>query len=47
MSEKESQPLLDWLMKRGHRPEFACRFRWEKDTLALWDNRCVKQLASI
>ena len=45
MTEEESQPLLDWLMEWGHRPEFTCRFRWEKGSLAFWDNRCVKHLA--
>lgn len=45
MSEEESKPLLDWLMDWGHRPEFTCRFRWEKGSLAFWDNRCVKHLA--
>lgn len=45
MTEEESQPLLDWLMEWGHKPEFTCRFRWEKGSLAFWDNRCVKHLA--
>jgi taurine dioxygenase len=45
MTEEESQPLLDWLMDWDHRPEFTCRFRWEKGWLAFWDNRCVKHLA--
>ena len=45
MSEADSQPLLDWLMEWGHRPEFTCRFRWTPGALAFWDNRCVKHLA--
>ncbi len=45
MTEAESQPLLDWLMDWGHRPEFTCRFRWTPGALAFWDNRCVKHLA--
>ena len=45
MTEDESRPLLDWLMDWGHRPEFTCRFRWRKGSLAFWDNRCVKHLA--
>ena len=45
MTEAESQPLLDWLMEWGHRPEFTCRFRWATGSLAFWDNRCVKHLA--
>ena len=45
MSEDESKPLLDYLMEWGHRPEFTCRFRWGKGSVAFWDNRCVKHLA--
>ena len=45
MTEEESQPLLEWLMEWGHRPEFPCRFRWVTGSLAFWDNRCVKHLA--
>lgn len=45
MTEEESRPLLDWLMEWGHRPEFTCRFRWRKGSVAFWDNRCVKHLA--
>jgi hypothetical protein len=22
------EPLLDYLLEQGHRPEFTCRFRW-------------------
>ncbi len=45
MTEAESKPLLDWLMEHGHRPEFTCRFRWEKGSIAFWDNRSTKHLA--
>ena len=45
MTEEESQPLLAYLMDWGHKPEFTCRFRWEKGSVAFWDNRCVKHLA--
>ena len=45
MTEEESAPLLEWLMDWGHRPELTCRFRWEKGSLAFWDNRCVKHIA--
>jgi len=44
-SEAESKPLLDWLMEWGHRPEFTCRFRWRKGSVAFWDNRCTKHIA--
>jgi alpha-ketoglutarate-dependent taurine dioxygenase len=45
MTEEESRPLLEWLMNWGHRPEFTCRFRWEKGSVAFWDNRCLKHIA--
>jgi taurine dioxygenase len=45
MTEAESQPLLDYLLAHGHRPEFTCRFRWAKGSISFWDNRSVKHLA--
>lgn len=45
MTEEESQPLLQFLLEHGHRPEFTTRFRWENGSVAFWDNRCTKHLA--
>jgi taurine dioxygenase len=45
MTEAESKPLLEFLLEQGHRPEFTCRFRWQKGSVAFWDNRCTKHLA--
>ena len=45
MTDRESRPLLDFLMEHGHRPEFTCRFRWQPGSIAFWDNRCTKHLA--
>ncbi len=45
MTDAESKPLLDYLRDHATRPEFTCRFRWEEDSLALWDNRCVRHIA--
>jgi taurine dioxygenase len=45
MTDEESQPLIDFLMKHSTRPEFTCRFRWEKGSLAFWDNRCTQHFA--
>jgi taurine dioxygenase len=41
MTEAESAPLLDYLFAHQTRPEFTCRFRWQKGSLAFWDNRCA------
>ena len=45
MSEEESAPLLDYLCRHAVRPEFTCRFRWQKNSIAFWDNRCVQHNA--
>lgn len=45
MTEAESRPLLNFLLEHGHRPEFTCRFRWQRGSVAFWDNRAVKHLA--
>jgi len=45
MTEEESRPLLEYLLNHGHRPEFTCRFRWAKGSVAFWDNRSCKHLA--
>jgi taurine dioxygenase len=26
-------------------PEFQCRFRWRKNSVAFWDNRCAQHHA--
>lgn len=41
MTEEESKPLLEYLFEHSHKPEFTCRFRWEKGSIAFWDNRCL------
>ena len=45
MTEEESWPLLTFLMDWGTRPEFTCRFRWRRGSVAFWDNRCTKHIA--
>lgn len=40
-TDEESKPLLDYLYRHGARPEFTCRFHWEKGSVAFWDNRAV------
>jgi taurine dioxygenase len=44
-TEEESQPLLDLLYKRAKQAEFTCRFKWEKGSIAIWDNRATHHFA--
>jgi len=40
-TKEESQPLLQYLYQHAAHPDFTCRIRWEKDSLAIWDNRAT------
>jgi taurine dioxygenase len=42
---EESQPLLDLLYHRAQQAEFTCRFKWEKGSVAIWDNRATHHFA--
>lgn len=44
-TEQESEPLLTFLWEHCTRPEFTCRFRWQKGSIAFWDNRCTQHFA--
>jgi taurine dioxygenase len=37
-TEPESRPLLETLYRHAARPEFTCRFKWRKGSIAFWDN---------
>ena len=41
MTDAESAPLLQFLFEHQVKPEFTCRFSWEPDCIAFWDNRCA------
>jgi len=45
MTIEESRPLLDFLYAHAVRPEFPCRFRWRRNSVAFWDNRCTMHYA--
>jgi taurine dioxygenase len=45
MTAEESRPLLDYLFRHQRRPEFSCRFRWRKNSIAFWDNRSTLHCA--
>ena len=42
LTEAESAPLLQFLFEHQVKPEFTCRWSWEPDCIAFWDNRCVQ-----
>ncbi len=44
MTDEESAPLLRFLFEHQVKPEFTCRFVWEPNAIAFWDNRCVQRL---
>ncbi len=46
MEESESRALIDRLCRQADAPEHQCRFVWEKDSVAFWDNRAVQHYAS-
>jgi taurine dioxygenase len=45
LSAKESDALLGFLFEHIAQPQFQCRFRWRKNSMAFWDNRCVQHQA--
>jgi taurine dioxygenase len=40
MTVEESTPILEFLFKHQIKQEFTCRFKWEKGSVSIWDNRC-------
>ena len=41
----ESDDILSYLYKHCGKPDFQVRFRWQPNSVAFWDNRCVQHLA--
>ena len=41
MSDAESKAILDLLYEHMTKEEYMVRFRWEKNSVAFWDNRCT------
>ena len=39
MKDKESRALLSFLFEHMVEPEYTCRFKWEENSIAFWDNR--------
>ena len=45
LSKSESDAVLKLLWDHVADPMFQCRFRWRKNSVAFWDNRCVQHQA--
>jgi taurine dioxygenase len=43
--ETESKAILDFLYEHCARPHWQVRFRWQPNSVAFWDNRCVQHIA--
>ena len=41
----ESRAMLSMLFKHQQRAEFQMRLTWQKNTIAIWDNRCTQHFA--
>jgi alpha-ketoglutarate-dependent taurine dioxygenase len=45
LTADESRAVLSMLFEHIRQPQFQCRFRWQKNSIAFWDNRCVQHQA--
>lgn len=45
ITERENEMLLPFLLDHVRSPEFQCRFHWEENSVAFWDNRSVQHYA--
>ena len=45
LSKRESDGVLRLLFDHIEQPDFQCRFRWQPNSVAFWDNRCTMHLA--
>ena len=46
LRKNESDALLEMLVRHTETPEFQCRFRWDRHSVAFWDNRCALHRAT-
>jgi taurine dioxygenase len=46
MDKEESDRLLGLLYGQASVPEYQCRFRWRRHSVAFWDNRAVQHYAA-
>jgi len=45
LGKLESEALLQFLYNHCEDVRFQCRFRWQKNSVAFWDNRCTQHRA--
>ena len=45
LSDGESDLLLGYLFEHVQSPEFQCRFHWDENSIAFWDNRSAQHYA--
>jgi taurine dioxygenase len=45
MTEEESKPLIDYLVRHATKAEFLYRHQWRRNDIVAWDNRCVMHQA--
>ncbi len=46
LEREEGDRLLRLLQRQAAVPEYQCRFRWEKNSIAFWDNRSLQHYAA-
>jgi taurine dioxygenase len=45
LTRTESDTLLEMLFRHAETPKFICRFKWQPNSVAFWDNRAVQHQA--
>jgi taurine dioxygenase len=45
LPEIEGRAILGYLFEHCEKPEYQVRFRWQRNSVAFWDNRCTQHLA--
>ena len=44
--KQDSDSMLQFLYSRASIPEYQCRFKWENNSIAFWDNRACQHYAA-
>ena len=45
LTKAESDAVLEMLFRHAETPKFHCRFKWQRNSVAFWDNRAVQHQA--